>query len=87
MIGHDSVIGDCVGISANVTVGSRVTVGACVFLCLSATVGTRVKVGAGAIVGAGSVVLNDVPDAVLAMGNPARPVWRVDEKFDWKKIL
>ena len=31
-----------------------------------------ISVGAGAIVGAGSVVINDVPDKVIVAGNPAK---------------
>jgi acetyltransferase-like isoleucine patch superfamily enzyme len=33
-----------------------------------------VRIGKGAVVGAGSVVLSDVPDNAIAMGNPARVV-------------
>ena len=33
-----------------------------------------VRIGKGAVVGAGSVVLTDVPDNAIAMGNPARVV-------------
>jgi acetyltransferase-like isoleucine patch superfamily enzyme len=33
-----------------------------------------VRIGKGAVVGAGSVVLNDVPDNAIAAGNPARVV-------------
>ena len=37
----------------------------------------RIEVGREAVVAAGSVVMEDVPDAVVVMGNPARPVRRV----------
>lgn len=33
-----------------------------------------VTIGEGAVIGAGSVVVNDVPPRVLAVGNPCRPV-------------
>lgn len=38
-----------------------------------------VTIGAGAVVGAGSVVTKDVPDRMVAVGNPARVVKSVDD--------
>jgi UDP-2-acetamido-3-amino-2,3-dideoxy-glucuronate N-acetyltransferase len=38
-----------------------------------------VIIGENALVGAGSVVTNDVPDNTIVMGNPARPTGRVPE--------
>jgi maltose O-acetyltransferase len=35
-----------------------------------------VKIGEGGIVGAGSVVMSDVPAGMTVIGNPARNVWR-----------
>jgi maltose O-acetyltransferase len=43
-----------------------------VWLGASVVVGAGVTVGRNSVVGAGSVVLRDVPDNVLAAGNPAR---------------
>jgi len=34
----------------------------------------QVRIGDGVIVGMGSVVFNDLPDNVIALGNPARPM-------------
>ena len=36
-----------------------------------------VNVGAGSVVGAGAVVIRDIPDAVVAVGTPARICRRV----------
>ena len=37
-----------------------------------------VTIGENAVVGAGSVVVNDVPDRTVVMGNPARVVGKVE---------
>jgi galactoside O-acetyltransferase len=44
---------------------------------MGSTVIDRVSVGAGAIVGAGSLVLRDVPADVVAFGSPARVIRQV----------
>jgi acetyltransferase-like isoleucine patch superfamily enzyme/acyl carrier protein len=52
----------------NVTLGSDVWVGK------DAMILSGVNVGDGAVVGAGSVVLENVPPYVIVQGNPARPI-------------
>jgi len=39
-----------------------------------------VRIGQNSIVGAGSVVMKDIPPNVMVMGNPARVVSHLDEK-------
>lgn len=72
-------------------------VGAGAQLGVNVTVLPFVRIGAGTIVGAGSVVTRDLPDGVVAVGNPAVPVGDVpdsetilakvkrlvDERPDW----
>lgn len=73
-IGHDCVIGDFVtvmplaSVSGNVTIGERATVGA------GAVIRQGQVIGADAYVGAGAVVVSDVPPGVTVVGNPARPI-------------
>ena len=36
-----------------------------------------VTIGAGTVIGAGSVVVNDIPEGVLAAGNPCRVIRQI----------
>lgn len=45
----------------------------------NATIVCGVRLGAGCMVGAGTVVVRDVPDGVLVVGNPARVVGPVSD--------
>ena len=38
-----------------------------------------VTIGKNAVIGAGSVVVKDIPDNVLAVGNPARVIRIIDK--------
>jgi putative colanic acid biosynthesis acetyltransferase WcaB len=61
-IGHKKAGGDCPRI------GDRVDIGAnCVIL-------GAISIGDGAVIGAGSVVVNDVPPGAVVAGNPARAI-------------
>jgi maltose O-acetyltransferase len=51
-----------------VTIGSDVWVGGGAIICPGVTIGSR------AVIGAGSVVTRDVPDGMLAAGNPCRVI-------------
>jgi acetyltransferase-like isoleucine patch superfamily enzyme len=46
---------------------------------VNATLLSHITIGEGALIGAGSVVVHDVPPFAVAYGNPARPVGTVDE--------
>lgn len=51
-----------------VSVGDNVWIGGNVVIC------PGVKIGSGSVIGAGSVVLRDVPENVIAAGNPCRVI-------------
>lgn len=55
-----------------------VSIGAAVWVGFGCSILPGVTIGEGAIVGARSVVFEDVPAGWLAAGNPARPVRRID---------
>jgi acetyltransferase-like isoleucine patch superfamily enzyme len=45
---------------------------------IGAVVIEGVRIGEGSVVGAGAVVLRDIPEGVVAYGTPARAVRKVD---------
>lgn len=57
-----------------ITIGNNVWIGGMVVICPGVTIGDD------AVVGAGAVVTNDVPPAMVAVGNPARVVRSVHEQ-------
>jgi sugar O-acyltransferase (sialic acid O-acetyltransferase NeuD family) len=80
IIGHDVVVGDNAVLASMVNLGGDVSVGAQAFVGMGALVKQGVSIGESSIVGMGSVVYNDVPDGMIALGNPARVVRRNEHK-------
>jgi maltose O-acetyltransferase len=59
--------------------GKPITIGADVWVGGGAIICPGVTIGEGAVIGAGSVVTRDVPERVLAVGNPCRMVRGIGE--------
>ena len=77
-VDHDCIIEDFVHISPNATLCGNVTVGQGSQIGAGAVVVPGIKIGKWSIVAAGSVVLRDVPDNVLVLGNPARVIKHIE---------
>lgn len=73
-IGHDVVLADGVTVSSHAFIGGGAQIGANTTVHPHATILPRIKVGRNAIIGAGSVVVKDVPDNVTVFGNPAKVI-------------
>jgi len=73
-IGHDSIISDRVCIAGGSTLAGWVEIGEDSFIGLGTTVKPKVKIGKRTMIGMGSVVTKDIPDGVIAYGNPCRVV-------------
>ena len=64
IIGNNVWIGGGAIIMPGVTIGNSIVIGA----------GSGVTIGEGCVIGAGSVVTKDIPDNVIAYGNPCKVV-------------
>lgn len=69
---HDCKIGDFASISAGSITGGKVSIGKYSAITLGVTVMDRLSIGENTVVGSGSLVTKDLPDNVLAYGNPAK---------------
>lgn len=71
-IDHECILGDYVHVSPHATLCGNVTVGEGAWIGAGAVVIPGIRIGKNAIVGAGAVVCKDVPEQVVAVGNPCR---------------
>jgi len=78
-VGHDSTIGEDAVISSFVSISGTCTIGERAYIGVSVPVKENTSIGRDAIIGMGSVVLRDIPDNVIALGNPARAMKNNEE--------
>ncbi|MGE4416361.1 MAG: acetyltransferase, partial [Marinobacterium sp.] len=71
-IDHDCTIGDCAHISPGARLAGGVKVGMQSWVGIGASVKQLINIGHQVTVGAGAVVLVDLPDGVTAVGVPAK---------------
>jgi sugar O-acyltransferase (sialic acid O-acetyltransferase NeuD family) len=82
-IEHDCIIQDYASVSAGSVMGGYVTIGKFSAITLGVTILDRLNIGENSVIGSGSLVLKDVPDNVLAYGNPINKLRAraIGEKF------
>lgn len=73
-VSQSCVIGDFVTISPGAHVCGEVKVGARTNIGAGAIVKNLVTIGEDVVIGCGAVVVNDIPDGLVVVGNPARPL-------------
>jgi len=74
IVEHDCVIADGASIAPGAALGGRCRIGKLSAIGIGAVVAHGITIGDFTVVGAGAVVVRDVPDGVVAYGNPARIV-------------
>jgi len=78
IVEHDCIIKDGVHISPNAAMGGTVFIGEKTWICIGSSIIDNTKIGNNSIIGAGSVVIKDIPSNVLAVGVPAKIKKRYD---------
>jgi sugar O-acyltransferase (sialic acid O-acetyltransferase NeuD family) len=73
-ISHDSKVGRFTTISPGVHVAGNVHIEEGCYLGIGANIIQRVNVKPWTVIGAGATVIHDLPEAVTAVGVPARPI-------------
>jgi UDP-perosamine 4-acetyltransferase len=77
---HDCVIGDHVHIAPGAILSGAVEIGRLSHIGTGASIRQGVHIGERVVVGVGSVVVSDVPDGMVVVGAPARPLKVVSSK-------
>ncbi|MEM1325665.1 MAG: acetyltransferase [Bacteroidota bacterium] len=71
-IGHHVKLADFVTINPGAIINSNVKIGTGTTIGAGAVVRDHITIGKNSIIGAGSVVVKDIPDSVVAFGNPCK---------------
>ena len=71
-IGHHVTIGNYVTINPGADIGGGVQIGEASTIGMGAKIFDKITIGKNTVIGGGSVVTKDVPDNVIAWGNPCR---------------
>lgn len=74
LVGHETTIGDTVFIAHGVSISGCCRIADGCLIGTNATILPRLSIGRWATVGAGAVVVRDVPDYAVVVGNPARVI-------------
>lgn len=84
IVGHDISIGKHTVISSCSVVGAKTQIGKESFIGLNCTIKDRVNIGDYCVIGMGSCVFKDIDEGYIALGNPARPVRKNEERRVFK---
>lgn len=73
-VNHDCNLGEYSSIGPGTHLGGSVSIGARTAIGIGSTIRHKIAIGEDALIGAGAVVVTDVPDRVVAYGVPARVI-------------
>ena len=99
-IGSDAFLAPRVGIytaahpidaaarNAGLEFGKPITIGDSVWIGANVVINPGVTIGSDVVIGAGSVVTKDIPDHVVAVGNPCRVLREItdEDRAYWQKL-
>ena len=78
-VGHDAVLKDFVTLYPSVNLSGATAIGYCSELGTGMQIIQGKTVGDNSIIGAGAVVVKDIPDNCTAVGSPAKPIKYYDQ--------
>ena len=73
-IGHDTVVEGYCNINPGTNVAGKVRINEGAFIGIGTSIKEAIKIGKYSVVGAGAVVISDVPEGSAVVGVPARPI-------------
>jgi UDP-N-acetylbacillosamine N-acetyltransferase len=81
VICHESIIERAVAVCPNVVIGGKTKIGVMCWVGIGSTLIDKICIGKCSYIGAGSSVVNDLPEHVLAYGVPARVIREIISEF------
>ena len=84
LVGHDVNIAQNCVLSSAVNIGGNCSIGENTYIGMGSQIKEETTIGKGVIIGMGSIVHSDIPDGMIALGNPARPMRRNEDKKVFK---
>lgn len=76
-VDHNCIVEDGAHIAPGAHLAGKVIVGCAARIGIGAIITEHVRIGAGSVIGAGAVVLNDIPENIVAYGVPAKVIRKI----------
>ena len=73
-VGHHAILEDFVNLNPGAVLSGFCSIGEGTEIGAGATVSNNIRIGKRCLIGAGSVVTKDIPDGVIAYGNPCKVI-------------
>lgn len=87
LVGHDTTIGDSVLIAPGCSIPGNVIIEDGILVGAGVTMIPRITIGRWSIIGAGSVVIRDVPPYSVVVGNPGKVIRNTDIEYSDGRVL